>query len=97
MPDKSIPERAGITLYHGTNAEFASGDIETGRGMFGIHLSTDAGAAGDYGKNVKAYTLAPDAKMLCVGGACHRGGERDLATDGIGRSGYASDTDEESN
>ena len=63
-PDQSTPERTGIKLYHGTNAEFANGDIETGQGMFGIHLTTDENAAKDYRKNVKPYTLSKDAKML---------------------------------
>ncbi len=53
----------GITLYHGTNQEFESKDITTGRRMYGVHLTTDKDVAREYGA-VKTYTLSPDAKVL---------------------------------
>lgn len=52
-----------IILYHGTNAEFADVDIETGRKMYGIHLTTDESVAQEYGK-VKKYFISPDTKVL---------------------------------
>ena len=53
-----------VKLYHGTTKEFPDADITTGKKMFGIHLTTDAAAAKDYGPNVKAYQLAPGARTL---------------------------------
>lgn len=66
-PPQQAPQRPGgneQTYYHGTNEDYADAKISTGQGMFGIHLTTDESAAKDYGKNVKQFTLTPDAKVL---------------------------------
>lgn len=50
-------------LYHGTKEDFPDNLIETGRRMFGIHLTTDPDVAKIYG-TVKHYTLKPNTKVL---------------------------------
>jgi hypothetical protein len=61
---EQAPATTAKVFYHGTNAEYKDEAIFTGNKMFGIHLTESKKAASNYGKNVKAYSLDENAKIL---------------------------------
>ena len=64
-PSKQQPSgNDGIIVYHGTEADITADQIEPNQKLRGIYTTTSKEAAQTYGKNVFAYKVKPDAKVL---------------------------------
>ncbi len=65
-PIPPVKEAAPIetTVYHGTDADVKVGNIQPDRGLNGLYTTSSKEAAQAYGKNVHAFKVNPDSKVL---------------------------------
>ncbi len=54
----------GLIIYHGTEADITAEQVQPDKKLKGIYTTTSKEAAKEYGKNIFAYKVKPEAKIL---------------------------------